>query len=95
MYMYRDILKKPLNFKGFIVQPNGAILINNNKYGYTNGSVSVVNGGVYADDTVYLAVYLESKAGLKLKWLNYWDLRNLFDEQIAEQCYYQYMEVIA
>lgn len=95
MYMYQNVLKKPLRFKGFIVQSGGAILVNNGRYGYTDGSVSVVNGGVYADDTAYLAVYLETKSGLELKWLDYYELVDLFGEQIAEQCYHQYMEMIA
>lgn len=95
MYMYNNVLKKPLKFKGFTVQPNGAILVKSGEYGYTDGSVSVVNGGVYADDVVYLAVYFKSKNGFELNWLDYWDLLDLFGEQIAEQCYHQYIEVIA
>ena len=91
--MYKNILNKIVIFRGFAVQPNGAILINNSRYGYTNGWVSVNNGGVYADDTAYLAVYLEIKSGLELKWLDYYELVDLFGEQIAEQCYSQYMRV--
>ena len=91
--MYRNILNKVVIFRKFAVQPNGAILVKNGKYGYTNGWVSVTNGGAYADDTAYLAVYLETQSGLELKWLDYWDLLNLFGEQIAEQCYHQYMRV--
>lgn len=41
MHMYNNVLKKPLNFKGFAVQPNGAILVKSGEYGYTNGWVSV------------------------------------------------------
>lgn len=93
MYMYNNILKKPLRFKGFSIQPNGAILINDGKYGYTNGWVSINNNGVYADDTAYLAIYFETKSGLELKWLDYWDLLDIFGEQIAEQCYSQYMRM--
>ena len=91
--MYKNILNKVVIFRGFSVQPNGAILVNNNRYGYTNGWVSVNNGGVYADDTAYLAVYLETKSGLELKWLDYYELVDLFGEQIAERCYSQYMRV--
>lgn len=91
--MYKNILNKVVIFRGFAVQPNGAILINNSRYGYTNGWVSVNNGGVYADDTAYLAVYLKIKSGLELKWLDYYELVDLFGEQIAEQCYSQYMRV--
>lgn len=86
MHMYNNVLKKPLNFKGFAVQPNGAILVKSGEYGYTNGWVSVNNGGVYAD-----AVYFKSNNGFELKWLDYWDLLDLF----GEQCYHQYMEMIA
>lgn len=95
MHMYNNVLKKPLNFKGFAVQPNGAILVKSGEYGCTNGWVSVNNGGVYADDSKYLAVYFKSNNGFELKWLDYWDLLDLFGEQIAEQCYHQYMEMIA
>lgn len=84
--MYKNILNKVVIFRGFSVQPNGAILVNNSRYGYTNG-------GVYADDTAYLAVYLETKSGLELKWLDYYELVDLFGEQIAERCYSQYMRV--
>lgn len=92
MYMYKNILCKPLKFHGFTVQPNGAILVNGSEHGYTNGWVSVVNGGVYADDTAYFAVYLETKSGLELKGLDYYELVDLFGEQIAEKCYSQYLE---
>lgn len=95
MYMYQNILKKPLIFRGFIVQSGGAILVKGKKYGYTNGWISVNNGGIYADDSKYLAVYFKSNNGFELKWLDYWDLLDLFGEQIAEQCYRQYMEMIA
>lgn len=84
--MYKNILNKVVIFRGFSVQPNGAILVNNSRYGYTNG-------WVYADDTAYLAVYLETKSGLELKWLDYYELVDLFGEQIAERCYSQYMRV--
>lgn len=86
-------LCKPLKFGGFTVQPNGAILVNSErKFGFTSGKTFTVDGGIYAEDTVYLAVYLKSKNGFELNWLDYWDLLDLFGEQIAEKCHSQYME---
>lgn len=89
--MYKNILKKPLKFHGFTVQPGGAILVKGGKYGFTSGQTFVTDGGVYADDSVYLAVYMETGAGFELEWLDYWDLLDLFGEQIAENCYSQYL----
>lgn len=96
MYMYKNILKKSLNFHGFTIQPNGAILVNpNGEFGFTNGKIFTVDGGFYADDSVYLAVYLESDSGFEVKWLDYWELMDLFGKQIAEKCYSQYLEKCA
>ena len=68
MYMYNNILCKPLKFHGFTVQPSGAILVNSEgKYGFTNGQIFVIDGGVYADDSAHLAVYLQTEAGLELE----------------------------
>lgn len=92
MHMYQNILCNPLKFHGFTVQPCGAILANNGKYGFTSGKTFVVDGGVYADDVVYLAVYLQTEAEFELKWLDYWDLLDLFGEQIAEKCCSQYLQ---
>lgn len=64
--MYQNILCNPLKFHGFTVQPGGAILVNNGKLGFASGWVSVNNGGVYADDVVYLAFYLETDMRFEL-----------------------------
>lgn len=90
--MYKNVLCNPLKFHGFTVQPGGAILVNNGKFGFTSGRMFTVDGGVYADDVVYLAIYIETEAGFELNWLDYWDLVDFFGEEVAEKCYSQYLE---